>query len=75
VNGNGQIKGNVETFYRHLAPEGMLEDAFTPWWLTRKFGISAQKAIGRAPGGSHDYALDGFHVELDADPRVASHPG
>ena len=65
-----QIRADVEAFYRQHAPQGTTEDAFVPWWLTRKFGLPAQEAIAKAPGGSHDYGLDGFHLELDADPPV-----
>jgi hypothetical protein len=65
-----QIRADVEAFYSQHAPQGAIPDAFVPWWLTRKFGISAQEAIAKAPGGSHDYGLDGFHIEADADPPV-----
>jgi hypothetical protein len=67
---NDEIRADVEAFYGQHALQGAVPDAFVAWWLTRKFGIPAQEAIAKAPGGSHDYGLDGFHIEVDADPPV-----
>jgi len=61
---NAEIRNQVERFYRDHAPDGSLEDAFVPWWLTRKFSLPVQEAIASAPGGSHDYGLDGFYFEF-----------
>jgi hypothetical protein len=45
-------------------------DAFCAWWLTKRWGIEPLVASARAPGGNHDWGLDGFHIER----RVDGHP-
>ncbi|MBY0371274.1 AIPR family protein, partial [bacterium] len=62
-----QTKTDVNTFRTTHAYQGTVNDCFVPWWLARKFGLTAGEAMAQAPGGSHDFGLDGFHLKLSGD--------
>lgn len=62
--------GNTDTLRKRVReffqqnPNGSTEaDAFAAWYLHRRFKLSPLEAAGRAPGGNHDYGLDGYFLD------------
>jgi hypothetical protein len=57
------VKREVHDFYvEHPVGQGA-HDAFCAWWLRRRWSVEPRLATARAPGGSDDWGLDGFHIE------------
>jgi hypothetical protein len=57
------VKREVHDFYvDHPVGQGA-HDAFCAWWLRRRWSVESRLAAARAPGGSDDWGLDGFHIE------------
>jgi hypothetical protein len=60
------IKQQVALFHAEHAAGTIAADAFAPWWLWRKHEVPQGDAVRRCPGGSDDYGLDGFHLDVRA---------
>jgi hypothetical protein len=56
-------RNEVEVFYTQHAVGNTSADAFCAWWLYRRWKVEPLLAVARAPGGSDDFGLDGFHLE------------
>jgi hypothetical protein len=57
------VKREVHDFYVDHPIGNGAHDAFCAWWLFRRWSVEPQLAAARAPGGSDDWGLDGFHLE------------
>jgi hypothetical protein len=67
-----RIRKEVADYHIKNAVGDTSADAFAAWWLTRRFEIAPIDAVKRAPGGNHDFGLDGFHLEVQGE-RVILH--
>ena len=63
------VRAEVTTYHKTYAVGETAADALAAWWLTSRYEVAPADAIARAPGGNHDYGIDGFHIE-----RRASEP-
>lgn len=61
-----QVRAEVAEFFRDTPPPAAnrSDDAFAAWWLHRRWNVAPSDAIKVAPGGSYDFGLDAFHLDI-----------
>ena len=66
------VRTQVAEYYLNNPIGSGPHDAFCAWWLTKRWKVEPLLASAQAPGGNHDYGLDGFHIEqrLQGDPPI-----
>jgi hypothetical protein len=66
------VRAQVSEYYLSNPVGAGPHDAFCAWWLTTRWRVEPLIATAHAPGGNHDWGLDGFHIEqrVQGDPPV-----
>lgn len=57
------VKASVKAFAAINPVASTEPDSFAPWYLHKRFKLSAMDAAYGAPGGNHDYGIDAFFLE------------
>ena len=63
----------MNSFFTQHATGNSAADAFAAWWLHRRYHLAPADAFARAPGGSHDFGVDGFYIETPRDSPAIVH--
>lgn len=53
---------NVQNFFEEFGFGRSENDNFAPWWLSNRFKITPQKAMGLSSDGSADFGLDAYFL-------------
>ena len=56
------IEKNVQSFFEEFSFGRSEDDNFAPWWLSKRFSLTPQRAMGLSSDGSADFGVDAYYI-------------